>query len=399
MALAAICANIGALAGEHGATQSPSSSTPARPGAGVRRCGAAAVADSRGERHVVLHQQRHLDDAEEEHHQERRHEGSLDDHSTALVSARPNRRLAMRPTFRRDLPVEGYGFERSRAGERRGLIRSASPHGLHNPRVGNSSPQLGTCPDRSGRRRSEPSSQEVHDMTTTAASRQALGAYGETLAARLLTARARDGPARPQLAVPRGRARPGAARRRRARRVRGQDAPRRRAAGRPTRRSTTAGWSGCTGWSGAGQRSTTSDPERGAGRPGRRAAATSRRRRRRPRRGAGLMPFATSHTVSLTGAAGPPHRRPGRRVAGPGRHRAGRTARRRAQRSRATGAGWPSSTAGSSGPPRDARRSCSRRPTCPSAAPTTTWPSRWRCSERTGVVPTEPLDRVRSSAS
>ena len=52
-------------------------------------------------------------------------------------------------------------------------------------------------------------------MTTTAASRQALGAYGETLAARFLTTEQGMVAARPQLALPERRARPGPSRRRR----------------------------------------------------------------------------------------------------------------------------------------------------------------------------------------
>ena len=58
----------------------------------------------------------------------------------------------------------------------------------------------------------------------------------------------------------------------------------------------------------------------------------------------------------------------------------------------ATGAGWRSSTAGSTGRRPSGSRSCSRRPTCPSAAPTSTWPSPWPCWPPTATIPAAALE-------
>ena len=217
-------------------------------------------------------------------------------------------------------------------------------------------------------------------MTTTAASRQALGAYGETVAARLLTwPSAGMVAARPQLAVRRGRARPRAARRRRAGRLRGQDPARRRLrvaarGGRPGPSS-----SGCTGWCGAGPRTTTCGPRR-CGSTWSPCCGHGAARPRRPRRGAGLMPFATTPHGLAERRGRPPHRRPGRRLARPGRHRARRAARRRPQRvPRPVPDGDPQQRARVAvHPPYD--DPALARPTCPSAAPTTTWRSRSPCS-------------------
>ena len=235
-------------------------------------------------------------------------------------------------------------------------------------------------------------------MTTTAASRQALGAYGETLAARLLTVERgmvlldrnwrcpegeldlvlRDGDVLVACEVktrrgdglrvaPRG-GRPVAAR---------AAAPAGLALGRGARRP----------------------PRGGPGRPGRRAATPARRR-----------PWSTTsrgwadavrdqpHRLAHRRRR-PPHRRPGRRLAGPGRHRAGRAAPTPRSTSPETAAGWRSSTAVSTGRPRDGPRSCSRPPTCPSAAPTTTSPSRSPSWAPPEWCPPSPCAARSSSAS
>ena len=103
-------------------------------------------------------------------------------------------------------------------------------------------------------------------------------------------------------------------------------------AGPRTRPWTTPRSSGCTGCCGAGARSTTS----GRARPGSTWSASCRARRGRragrPRAGARLMPFATTHCGLARRRHRSPHRRPGRRVARAGRHRARRPARPGAQR-------------------------------------------------------------------
>ena len=180
-------------------------------------------------------------------------------------------------------------------------------------------------------------------MTTTA-SRQALGAYGEDVAAPP-PGRAGHGAARPQLAVPGRGDRPGAARRPGPRRVRGQDPHQRRVrhpargghrrqarpapAARPglvaahdVRRpeEPASTWSRCSGRDGARRWSTTCGGSADAVRdhPHRLAA-----RRARP-------PRSTSRPTSRPGRSAPPWS-------------AGRTPRSTRP---ATGAGWRSSTAG-----------------------------------------------------
>ena len=137
---------------------------------------------------------------------------------------------------------------------------------------------------------------------------------------------------RPQLALRRGRDRPRAARRRRARGLRGQDPHVATPAAPRTRRSRPRSSSGSSGWRPAGPRRTTSVPpemriDLVAVHP-----TAARPLRRRPRAGARLMALATAHTVSLHGALG--HLIDVQADVSPGssRHDAGRPARRVAQR-------------------------------------------------------------------
>ena len=155
-------------------------------------------------------------------------------------------------------------------------------------------------------------------MTTTAASRQALGAYGEDVAARLLTGEQRHGPARPQLAVRRGRARPGPARRRRAGRLRGQDPARRRvrvtARGRRRRPAGAAAPAGPAVGRGARR-----PPRRRPGRPGRRCCGRAAARPWSTTCGGWADAVRHQPHGRPRRRGRPRHRRPGRRLVGPGR--------------------------------------------------------------------------------
>ena len=115
----------------------------------------------------------------------------------------------------------------------------------------------------------------------------------------------------------------------------------------------------------------------------------------RPRAGDRLMPFATAHTVSLHGAVGHLIDVQTDVSPGPGRRRRWSAGPTRRSTRPATGAGWRSSTATSTGRPPGGSRSCSRRPTCSSAAPTSTSRSRSRCSAAAGTVPAGSLERDR----
>ena len=218
--------------------------------------------------------------------------------------------------------------------------------------------------------------------SATAATKQALGAYGERLAARHLVEQGMVA-ARPQLAVRRRarstwccatgdvlvvcevktrsslgygtpargghrrQARPAAA----ARRAVG------RGARRPPRRRSASTWSACSG----------------------RARGASRR----PRAGARLMPFATAHTVvARTAPLG--HLIDVQADVSPGQvgHDPGRPPRRLAQRGPRPVPDGDHQQPASTGRPPGGSRSCCRRPTCPSAAPTSTWPIARRGARR-----------------
>ena len=212
--------------------------------------------------------------------------------------------------------------------------------------------------------------------SATAASRQALGAYGEALAARHLVEQGMVA-ARPQLALRRGRDRPGAARRRRAGRLRGQDPQRgglRHARTRRSRRRQ-AGAAAPAGRAVAGgaRRPSRRRPHR----PGGGAAAAARAPRRSSTCGGRLMPFATAHTVSLHGARRPPRStsRPTSRRAWSAPTLVGRPdASLNEARDRVPDGDRQQPAA--RGRPPGGSRSCCRRPTCSSAAPTSTWRSR-----------------------
>ena len=119
---------------------------------------------------------------------------------------------------------------------------------------------------------------------------------------------------------------------------------------------------------------------RDAGRPGGRAPRPPGRRAGRPRAGARLMAFATTHCRLAGRRHRSPDRRPGRRVDRAGRHRARRTAGPGPQRGAGPLPDGDHEQPGSTGPTPGGSRSCSRRRTCPSAAPTSTWPSPSRSS-------------------
>ena len=216
-------------------------------------------------------------------------------------------------------------------------------------------------------------------MTTTAAQRQALGALRRDGGGAPPDGPG-DGRARPQLAMPRGRDRPGAARRRRAGRLRGQDPQRRRRAGRRTRRSTGARLERLRRlvWRWAEEHDVRPEEVRidlvAVLRPRRGASIVEHVA------GAGLMPFATAHTICAQRRGRPPRStsRPTSRRGRSATVLVGR-ARQRAQRGpRPLPDGDPQQPATTGRRP-GGSRSCSRRPTCPSAAPTSTWPSRSRC--------------------
>ena len=127
-----------------------------------------------------------------------------------------------------------------------------------------------------------------------------------------------------------------------------------------------------------------------AGRPGGRAPAATRALGDRARAGDRLMPVATAHTISLQGALGHLIEVQADVSTGHGRHHRGRPARRLPQRGARPVPDGRSSTAGWSGRPPSGSRSCSRRPTWPSAAPTSTWRSPWRCSPPPARSPGRP---------
>ena len=177
-----------------------------------------------------------------------------------------------------------------------------------------------------------------------------------------------------------------------ARGVRGEDPQRRRPSARPTRRSPpvklarlrrlAARWLAAHGLRRA----------RGAHRPGRASLRPrARRLRGRARRGDRLMPFATAHTVSLHGALGHLIDVQADVSPGHGRHHPGRPARRLAQRGARPLPDGGRSTAGSTGRRPGGSRSCCRRPTCSSAAPTSTWRSRSSVLAAAGDVPRREL--------
>ena len=113
-------------------------------------------------------------------------------------------------------------------------------------------------------------------------------------------------------------------------------------------------------------------------RPGRHRPAAPRRLGPRPRAGDRLMPFATAHTVSLHGAVG--HLIDVQTDVSPGQVGVTMVGRPDTSLNEARDrCGWRSSTATSTGRPPGGSRSCCRRPTCSSAAPTSTSPSRSRC--------------------
>ncbi len=229
----------------------------------------------------------------------------------------------------------------------------------------------------------------MDDTTPTrpTGNKQALGSYGERLAARHLT----DG--RGMVLLERnwryapGRDRPAAPRRRRAGGVRGQDPHHRRvrAAARGGRRG--EGRAAAAGRRRVAGRSTPPRPaevrvDLVAVHPAAQGALGGR-----ARPGDRLMPVATAYTTWLQGVTGHlievqadvSSGMVGTTVVGP--------APTPPSTRRASGAGWPSSTAASPGRPASGSRSCCRRPTWPSAAPTSTspwrspcWPPTARCS-------------------
>ena len=140
-------------------------------------------------------------------------------------------------------------------------------------------------------------------------------------------------------------------------------------------------------------------PGRDAGRPRRRAPRPPGRRRWSTTCG-GSPDAVRDHSLRLARRCHrPPDRRPGRRLDRPGRHRARRPARPGAQRGpRPLPDGDHQQRLRLAATP-GASRSCCRRPTCPSAAPTSTWRSRSRSSAPSTWCPRSRSRTPSSSAS
>ena len=233
-------------------------------------------------------------------------------------------------------------------------------------------------------------------MTTTAAQRRALGAYGETVAARTWPSRgwccstATGGATQGEIDLV---LRDGDG----AGRVRGQDPHQPDVCGTPHEavddaKLDAAAPAGC----GAGARSTAS----GRARRGSTWSASSAPRRGpahgRPRAGAGLMPFATAHTrLARTAPLG--HLIDVQADVSPGQVATALVGRagRRAQRGAGPLPDGDHQQRASTGRRPGGSRSCSRRPTCPSAAPTSTWRSRSPCSARLRRGPARSRSRTR----
>ncbi len=234
--------------------------------------------------------------------------------------------------------------------------------------------------------------------TTTAAIRQALGAYGERVAA-ATPGRAGDGPARPQLAV-RARARSTWCC---ATATCSWSARSRRAAacgyGTPHEAVTDARCARlrrlATALAGGARRRRARRPDRPGRRASGRAAAPSRSST------CGGSADAVRHRPHRLAARRrrPPDRRPGRRLArARSASRSSAAPTRRSTRP-GTAAGWRSSTAGSTGRPPGGSRSCSRRPTCSSAAPTSTSAIAVAVLAAAGSVPRRVAGRARRSSA
>ena len=169
------------------------------------------------------------------------------------------------------------------------------------------------------------------------------------------------------------------------------------ACGRRTRRSTRPRWTGSAGWPTSGWPATPADPR--DVRVDLVAVTRPRRALRVVEHVAGdrLMSGRDGLRHLAAGRDGSPDRGAGRRLERRGRHDGGRAGRRRASTRRASAAGWRSSTVGWSGRAASGSRSCCRRPTWPSGAPTSTWPSPSRCWRPTASAAPE-LCRQRCSS-